>query len=166
MYDLTSYFAFFSLSSCDRFGTCSYMPANMTPTFGVAEYGNLTGESAMMAEIYARGPIACLLWAHSDSFENYQGGIITDTTKYGNGSITHAIAILGWGIDPADGTKFWVGRNSFGSWWGEAGFFRLIRGENALNLETHECAWATPLPASVNAWQKRQPIVASSKRVI
>jgi hypothetical protein len=38
------------------------------------------GEDAMMAEIYQRGPIACLLYAHSDAFHNYNGsGIIMDT---------------------------------------------------------------------------------------
>mmetsp|Transcript_25663 Transcript_25663/g.41485 ORF Transcript_25663/g.41485 Transcript_25663/m.41485 type:complete len:274 (-) Transcript_25663:564-1385(-) len=82
--------------NCDRFGTCSFMAMGSNPTFGVDEYGSVQGEVPMMKEISARGPIACLLWAHSDSFENYKGGVITDTKKYGNGTITHAVVILGY----------------------------------------------------------------------
>ena len=41
----------------------------------------------MKAEIAARGPIACPMYAHADAFEAYTGGIISDTTKYPG--ITH-----------------------------------------------------------------------------
>ena len=34
----------------------------------------------MQAEILARGPIACSLYAHSAAFEEYTGGIIADPT--------------------------------------------------------------------------------------
>jgi hypothetical protein len=29
----------------------------------------------MKAEIFARGPISCALYAHSDAFENYHGNL-------------------------------------------------------------------------------------------
>ena len=66
---------------CDRFGSCNFVPRNATPAIQVAEYGSVTGVAAMKAEIAARGPIACLMYAHADSFEAYTGGVITDTTR-------------------------------------------------------------------------------------
>ena len=123
---------------CDRFGNCRFV--NGTKYY-VQEYGSVTGEAQMMAEILARGPIACSVYAHSDAFENYHSGIIKDPTSYN--STTHVVAITGWG-EAEDGTKFWIGRNSFGTSWGEEGWFNLERGTNCLNIEKHPCAWAVP----------------------
>ena len=130
--------------TCDRFGQCKFI--NGTRYF-VSEYGSIMGEEMMMVEIFARGPIACSVYAHAPSFEDYTEGIIQDPTHY-NGT-THVVTITGWGVN-ADGMKYWVGRNSFGTSWGEAGWFQLERGVNCLNIETTYCAWATPSFEKVN----------------
>ena len=109
----------------------------------------------MMNEIYHRGPITCLMYAHSETFESYTGGIITDTTPYPG--ITHAVAVVGWG-ESADGVKYWSVRNSFGTNWGENGFYRVLRGDNVYNMETNECAWATPHPDTLDMMQKIMPL--------
>ena len=92
----------------------------------------------MMQEIYQRGPIACGI-AVPDSLEAYTGGIYKDTT--GDMNIVHDISVVGYGVE--NGTKYWVVRNSWGTHWGESGFFRVVRGENNIAIET-DCAWATP----------------------
>lgn len=91
-----------------------------------------------MQEIYQRGPIACGI-AVPDALENYTGGIYNDTT--GDMDIVHDISVVGYGVE--DGTKYWVVRNSWGSHWGELGFFRVVRGTNNIAIES-DCAWATP----------------------
>jgi cathepsin X len=106
----------------------------------VSEYGSITGENDMKAEIYARGPIACSIYAHSSAFEDYTGGVIQDHVVYNY--TTHVVAITGWGTE--NGVDCWYGRNSFGSVWGEDGWFKLQRGANALNIEKHTCAWGVP----------------------
>jgi cathepsin X len=55
----------------------------------------------------------------------------------------HAISIAGYGVTE-DGQKFWVGRNSWGTYWGEKGWFRLLRGVNNLGIESF-CDWAEPV---------------------
>ena len=106
--------------------------------YGTDEYGQVSGEEAMMQEIYQRGPIACGI-AVPDSLEDYTGGIYEDTT--GDMDIVHDISIVGYGVE--NGTKYWTVRNSWGSHFGEDGFFRVIRGVNNIAIES-DCAWATP----------------------
>jgi len=101
------------------------------------QYGKVAGEEAMMQEIYQRGPIACGI-AVPDALENYTSGIFEDKT--GDMDIVHDISVVGYGVE--DGTKYWTVRNSWGTQFGESGFFRVVRGTNNIAIET-DCAWAT-----------------------
>ena len=106
--------------------------------YGVDEFGHVDGEENMMQEIYQRGPIACGI-AVPDSLENYTGGIYCDDS--GDLNIVHDISVVGYGEE--NGDKYWLVRNSWGTHWGEEGFFRVCRGTNNIAIES-DCAWATP----------------------
>lgn len=106
--------------------------------YNTDEYGHVSGEEAMMQEIYQRGPIACGI-AVPDALEDYTGGIFEDKT--GDMNIVHDISVVGYGVE--NGVKYWTVRNSWGSHFGESGFFRVVRGVNNIAIET-DCAWATP----------------------
>ena len=67
----------------------------------------------MMNEIYQRGPITCEI-AVTDKLINYTSGIFVDKT--GRKELDHDISITGWGEE--NGTKYWIIRNSWGSYWG------------------------------------------------
>ena len=67
----------------------------------------------------------------TQEFKNYTGGIFNDKT--GRLIDDHEISIIGWGVE--NGTDYWIGRNSWGSYWGEKGLFRIIRGTNNLGIE-------------------------------
>ena len=64
---------------CDLNGVCEFVNGTM---YHISEYGEVTGEDEMMAEIYTRGPIACSVYAHSESFEKYKTGVIIDHIQY------------------------------------------------------------------------------------
>ena len=116
-------------------GFCA--PIKTFPNATVAEYGHLWDESAMRAEIFARGPIACSL--NAEPLHTYTGGVLhSDESR----QLNHAVSVYGWGVDPTDGPH-WLVRNSWGQYWGEGGNFRIERGNNTLGIESH-CAWATP----------------------
>jgi C1A family cysteine protease len=118
-----------------------------TPTrYYAAEYGAVNGEVAMQKEVFARGPISCCM-ACPDEFEAYKGGIFVANT---NRTICdHIVTVVGFGGE-AD-QAYWQVQNSFGSVWGEQGFFRIKR-TSALNLDLGEhnlgieqyCAWMMP----------------------
>ncbi|CAM6086237.1 unnamed protein product [Calypogeia fissa] len=103
----------------------------------VSEYGLISGEQNIMAEVYDRGPVACVI--DSTVLDDYRGGYIIKDTE--PAIHNHVVSITGWGVD--NGVKYWVVRNSWGTYWGEKGWFRLIRGVNALAIES-SCAWAVP----------------------
>lgn len=108
--------------------------------YHVTEFGQVSGEANMQAEIFARGPIVCFV-AVTPQFENYTSGIFVD----GSGDIAHnhMVSITGWGEE--QGTKYWAVRNSWGTHWGEGGWARVVRGVNNLGIES-ACDWAVPDP--------------------
>lgn len=48
--------------------------------------------------------------------------------------LDHGVAIVGFGTD--SGTKYWTIRNSWGTTWGEKGYYRIIRGTGKCGLNT------------------------------
>jgi len=107
-------------------------------SYHITQHGQVAGEEAMMQEIYARGPIAATV-AVPDAFENYSGGVFNDLT--GDKSLDHSVAINGWGEE--NGVKYWIVRNSWGTYWGESGWARVVRGVDNLGIESN-CDWAVP----------------------
>jgi hypothetical protein len=82
--------------------------------------------------------------SHSDPssrqncIETYSGGInMYDTCT---GITNHAIALTGYGSE--NGTDYWIGRNSWGTYWGEHGFFRIVRGGK---YQPKRGFWAVPV---------------------
>jgi cathepsin X len=107
----------------------------------VAEYGIIENDvEAIQAEIFARGPVSAGLWGKSLS--NFQGGRIFDDVDAPRNS-THAVSIVGWGTDETTKQKYWIVRNSWGEYWSELGFFRILLGKNVLGIE-RRIVWVTP----------------------
>jgi len=117
-------------------GTC-WAQQNYTKIY-VDQYGHVSNNvSSIMAEIATRGPVAAGIDA--TVLENYKGGIITTTTP---ANINHVVSIVGFGTT-STGTQYWIARNSWGQYWGENGWFRIIRGKDALGIE-RSVSWAVP----------------------
>lgn len=85
----------------------------------------------MKAEIYEHGPISCGIQS-TPGFHDYQGGIYSEFIE--DPQINHEISVVGWGKDQTSGKEYWIARNSWGTYWGEHGFFRVAIGDKRLNL--------------------------------
>ena len=75
----------------------------------------------------------------ANPLHNYSGGVISTPGE----GIDHIISIIGWGKDTESDKQYWIVRNSWGEFWGEMGYIRVAKGNNALHLED-QCAWAVP----------------------
>jgi len=64
------------------------------------------------------------------------------------------VTIYGW--DSANGTKFWKGLNSWGTFWGESGTFKIAKGINNLGIET-QCAHIVPIDTWTDDIRNKTP---------
>jgi len=49
--------------------------------------------------------------------------------------ITHSVLLVGYG-EEENGDKWWKIQNSWGPGWGEGGYFRIMRGQNEIGVES------------------------------
>eukprot|EP00440_Ansanella_granifera_P034603 gb/GFBE01037540.1/.p1 GENE.gb/GFBE01037540.1/~~gb/GFBE01037540.1/.p1 ORF type:complete len:390 (+),score=80.45 gb/GFBE01037540.1/:1-1170(+) len=129
-------------------GAKGCFPIKKWTGYGVSSYGNVSGELAMMKEIYARGPIACSFATDDKFMMNYSANVLKNDGVYMTDKnftaddVDHVMEVAGWG-ETSSGVKYWVVRNSWGTYWGSDGWLKLKRGVNMLMSES-ECDWAVP----------------------
>jgi len=92
------------------------------------------------------GPVEVGMEVYSD-LSTYTGGIYHHTNGYLRGY--HAVTIVGYG--KYDGREYWIVKNSWGSSWGEGGFFKILTGECEINSWY---AYVIDTPVSPNPLQK------------
>jgi len=131
--------------TCTPSGGCAAI-SNYT-SYKVGDYGQVSGVDDMKAEIYARGSISCGICA-TDQLEAYQGANAADIVYEEYNAfpmINHIISVVGYGIDQATSTPYWVVRNSWGAPWGIQGYFRIVMGKPDYNLGIESgCTFAVP----------------------
>jgi len=105
-----------------------------------SNYYSLSGASKMKADLMKYGPISCGIEV-TDNFEKYTGGIYSEFKLFP--MINHEISVVGWGTDAKTGEEYWIGRNSWGTYWGEQGFFKMATGRHGLGIE-NDCTAGIP----------------------
>jgi C1A family cysteine protease len=88
-------------------------------------------EDAMASLMVSTGPLSACLDAGPMQF--YSGGI-DNPTDCDPSAIDHCITIVGYGVDSASGLSYWKIKNSWGTDWGENGYYYLVRGTGACGI--------------------------------
>lgn len=133
-------------------GVC--YPVQSYNRFFVKEYGTMLDPSVheMKAEIFKRGPISCSIDCSTITHGRYhRGDIVTsELPASGEWDLDHVISVAGWGYDETSNLEYWIVRNSWGTFWGDDGWFKVVMGNNTLGIES-ECNWAVMDPNPVRA---------------
>lgn len=107
-----------AMNTCMNCGGAPCWPVKDYPKIKVLEYGPVTGDTHIQMEIFARGPVSCYIdasvlgYVTAAGVSGYSGGVCNYTTTP---RVDHAIQIAGWGEE--GGLQYWVGRNSWGTYW-------------------------------------------------
>jgi len=114
----------------------------------VTAWTSLTGDAAAMKQnISSYGSVTACLDVYQDFF-SYRTGIYRHVTgAYAGG---HCITLIGYD----DSAGCWIGKNSWNTGWGDAGFLRIAYGE--CRIETYQACG--PTGVSLRAWLPNQQI--------
>ena len=99
------------------------------------EYGQ--GEANMIKALN-NGPIAATMLVYQDLYVYKKGIYVVSSGRLLGG---HGVRIVGYGVE--NDVKYWIIANSWGSSWGEQGFFRMRRGTNESGIESNYFFGAT-----------------------
>ncbi|XP_042217957.1 dipeptidyl peptidase 1-like [Homarus americanus] len=105
----------------------------------VGGYYGACNEELMMLALVENGPMA-LAFEVYDDFLSYSGGIYHHTNLKNDFSpleeVNHGVLLMGYGVDAETGEKYWTCKNSWGTSWGEDGYFRIRRGTDECAIES------------------------------
>lgn len=127
-----------SEKKCARYYTADYSY--------VGGFYGACNEELMRIQLVKNGPLAVGFEVYND-FMYYSSGIyhhtgLKDALNFFE-ETNHAVLLVGYGV--SNGEKFWIVKNSWGSKWGEKGFFRIRRGTDECGFESMAVE-ATPIP--------------------
>jgi cathepsin H len=120
--------------------TCTVNRANRVTTVnGIFTASYTVGDFNAMKSIVLRQPLAVYMYVASD-FYTYSSGIYTGPNCRSSSTtcpigINHAVTIVGFGKDSVTGVPYWIVKNSWGTTWGQNGYFNIEMGKNTCCIE-------------------------------
>lgn len=106
-------------------GSCQYSPSSSP--IRVKGFVDLPkGDEIKLAEAVATiGPVAVAIDASQRSFQFLGKGVYSDD-NCSSETLDHAVLVVGYGTEE-DGTAYWLAKNSWGTIWGDEGYFKVAR---------------------------------------
>lgn len=98
--------------------------------YTIKNWAYVSGESDSYLEEILRnfGPISVAIEV-KQSLYFYSSGIYYDSSCSKDG-VNHAVLLVGYGVDSITNQRFWIIKNSWGTDWGDGGYFKLKRSED------------------------------------
>jgi len=105
----------------------------------VGGYYGACNEELMKISLVNSGPLSVSFEVYPD-FMHYSGGVYYHSQlsdQFNPFELTnHAVLLVGYGTDDTTGEDYWLVKNSWGTQWGEDGFFRIRRGVDECGIES------------------------------
>ncbi|CAD5208695.1 unnamed protein product [Bursaphelenchus xylophilus] len=88
-------------------------------------------EETIKQYLYEHGPIS--VGINANPLQYYSRGVFHPTSsRCSPRGLNHAVTLVGYGVDGKD--PYWLVKNSWGTRWGENGYFRIYRGANVCGI--------------------------------
>ena len=108
-----------------RHASCNHEYVNSLVNVKVKRFVRVPKSDAGLMEAAVDGVLSVGIYAGTSLF-SYDEGIYYDPSTCQSTSFpNHAVNLVGYGVE--GGRKYWTVRNSWGSQWGEEGYFRMSR---------------------------------------
>jgi C1A family cysteine protease len=131
---------------------CANWMDRLTKTTG---WQTLSTQSAMKAYIASNGPLTTCFTVYEDFYYHYTGGVYTyNAATSGNVVGGHCVCIVGYD----DGQRCWIAKNSWGSGWGENGFFQMSYGSCGIDAGMWAINGIAVTTGLVPEWMVPSPI--------
>lgn len=141
--------AFYNQSSQRPFAYCNdYIRVDSTKNYGSPQQhfqallmykidGVVDDNRCLMMDIFKWGPVCSAFTVYDDfyDFDPKTTPVYVHDPSRNNVVGGHAVEIVGWGV--YENTPFWWVKNSWGTEYGENGYFRFLRGKNQCSLESN-----------------------------
>jgi hypothetical protein len=105
---------------------CANWKSRLTKISGWHKPANAAEMKAFLSTV---GPMSACFTVYEDFYYHYTGGVYTHVS--GNEVGGHCVCIVGYD----DAQSCWIAKNSWGSEWGEAGYFRIAYGQCGIDSE-------------------------------
>jgi len=134
-------FRYYASDSIPCYSKCPDWEENLVP---ITDYGitYTPGREYMKSALIKYGPLVVDMAVYDDFF-SYRGGIYEHDGNEPVGDINHQVVLVGYNDNPG----YWICKNSWGSNWGENGFFKIAYGDCQIE---HCIIYATYDPESRN----------------
>ena len=117
-------------------GKCQADPKKFVA--GIKGYADVQPRNEMQLKAaVAQQPVAVGIQANQGSFMYYHKGVVESGC---GSSLDHAVLVVGYGEE--DGKPYWLVKNTWGPYWGEKGFVKILR-EDANNSTPGMCGIAS-----------------------
>ena len=87
----------------------------------VSNFAQVSSSPSQMKAALTQQPLAVLVEADQRSFQTYSSGVLMSSQCGTN--LDHAVLAVGYGNE--NGTDYWLVKNSWNTWWGDAGYIKL-----------------------------------------
>jgi len=91
-------------------------------------------ETALLESLFTVGPVSVAFEVVGDFMDYYGGVYVGKTCQSLAQTVNHAVLAVGFGTDSTSGLDYWLVKNSWGTTWGEEGYFRIQRGVNMCGI--------------------------------